>query len=288
MTFDFLPLKIAVALKKIDTDKIYQIRMRQDFPISIIFNTEKAYLSVSGTTKIKKDAIICSKHDIQFVINTVTENSLYAFNDKMTKGFLTTKDGLRIGIAGECVVDKSNIITIKNITSLNIRIPHNVTNCSDKVFDKIVLSCSVYNTLIISPPFCGKTTILKDLTLKLNDRLNKSILIIDERGEFENITGENIDKIKYSDKTFAFDYGVRSLAPSVVITDELSGGRDWMCMQNAVLSGVKIIASCHAESLNQVVSKNYFIKKVFERYVILENNLFGVIKEVFDGDYNRL
>ncbi len=141
------------------------------------------------------------------------------------------------------------------------------------------------NTLIISPPAKGKTTILKDLARKIDAKLNIPILIMDERGEFASVKGKNIDVIKFGNKLYSFNYGVRSLSPMVVITDELSEKNDWICASNAANSGVKIIASCHGGNIDEIKRKEYFINNVFERYVVLKNlQKPGMI----DGFYNEL
>ena len=93
--------------------------------------------------------------------------SIYAFKDKILKGFITTKDGIRIGLSGELVVDNGKIVTLKNFTSLNIRLSREVFGASDFIYNK-VFNEELYNTLIVAPPFSGKTTILKDLIRRIN------------------------------------------------------------------------------------------------------------------------
>ena len=156
-------------------------------------------------------------------------------------------------------------------------------------FEKICNERNLFNTLIISPPFCGKTTVLKDLAIKINGLNLGSILIIDERAEFENVQGINIDKILYSDKLYAFEYGVRSMSPSIVITDELVTKNDWLCAKKATDCGVKIIASCHAASIDDVKRKDYFIENVFERYVVLLSGVKpGILKSVYNGVFEEV
>jgi len=232
--------------------------------------------------------IIATQDLISYILAVATKQSFYAYNNQIKQGFITTDSGIRIGLCGTAVIDSEKVTTIKNISSLNIRISHSVKGCSAKIIDLISFNGIVKNTLIISPPFCGKTTILKDLAIKLN-RLDKySILIVDERAEFENIKGINIDKIKYGSKEFAFNYGIRSLSPDLIITDELSTVSDWNCINNAVHSGVKVLASCHGKDINDIKNKNGFLN-VFERYVILKNNGYaGEVDKILDKDFNEI
>ncbi len=288
MDFSFLPELIRDSLFKTDIEKVYEIRLREDFAVSIVYDNKRFYLSKNGLTIYENLAIKCQSVFIKEILDNITEFSVYAFNDKIKKGYLTSKEGVRIGVAGECVYD-NELITIKNVTSLNIRIPHEVLGCADGIYKFILNNNEINNTLILSPPFCGKTTILKDLTRKINKYQNKSILIIDERGEFSSISGVNIDKIKNCTKEYAFSFGLRSLSPEIVITDELVGKKDWEFVLNAVNSGVKIIASCHAKNMEELKRKNYFIEGVFDRYLVLDKiDGMGKLLEVYDREFNRL
>ena len=128
---------------------------------------------------------------------------------------------------------------------------------------------------------------LKDIAIKFNDLNIGSILIIDERGEFSSICGENIDKIAYSDKLYAFNYALRSLSPQYVITDELSNPQDWECVAKAASSGVKIIASCHSDNIAELQNNTCFNKNVFDRYIVLKNECFsGTLNYVYNKDFS--
>lgn len=288
MDFSFLPKTIYEALSKLDIDKLYEIRLREGFGILVVFDNRKYYLSKNGLTIYDNLALKCQDGFIKETIDNLTEFSVYAYNDKLKKGYITSKEGIRIGVAGECVYD-NELITIKNVSSLNIRIPHEINGCSDGVYEYIIDNLDVCNTLIISPPFCGKTTILKDLARKLNKYHNNSILIIDERGEFSSVSGVNIDKIKFCSKEYAFNFGLRSLSPEIVITDELSGENDWFFVKNAVNSGVKVIASCHAKDVDELKSKSFFVSNIFDRYIVIDKFTdMGKILRVFDKEFIKL
>lgn len=289
MDLSFLPLKIKGSIELLNIDHLYEVRLRDGFPVILNYNFDRFYLGGLGATKEKSKAIISNIDDIKDVIRNVTERSIYAHNEKIKQGFLTTKDGIRIGLSGECVLENDKVVTIKNYSSILLRIPHEIIGCSKYVLEKIIENGIVNNTLIISPPFYGKTTLLKDLARQLNERIDKSILIIDERGEFSSVSGENIDKISFSNKFYAFSYGLRSLSPSIVITDELFGESDFLCVKTASNSGVKIIASCHANGLGDLINKPYFDKTIFDRYVVLESSSIpGKIKGVYGRDFIRI
>lgn len=288
MDLSFLPSEISCSLSFIDLSLLYEIRLRTNYEIKINYANKEAYLTSFGYSFNKSDAIKCKKEYVDNIINKVTENSIYAFNDRIKEGYITTKDGIRIGLAGECVFDGGKIVTIKNFTSLNIRIPHFITGCSDDLFGYLLDGQVVNNSLIISPPFLGKTTLLKDIIFSLNKLNLGSVLVIDERGEFSEVEGENIDKIAYSNKNYAFNFALRAMSPSIIVCDELNCKEDWFFALNAVSAGVKIIATTHSDCLDSLLKKEFFVNKLFNRYIFLKQTDFGKVESVFDEDYNKL
>lgn len=284
MDFSFLGQDIENSLNTLNLNELNEIRIRLNYPIKYICKNKTDYLY----NKIKRDKIICNKNLIEKIILNLTENSIYAFNDRIKEGYITTNDGIRVGIVGTCVFKDDKLITLKDITSLNIRIPHFIYGCSDKILPYVICDNVIKNTLIVSPPKMGKTTLLKDLILNLN-KLNKNVLIIDERGEFNKVNGENIDKIMYTKKQFSILNAIRSMAPDVIVTDELVNNEDFLSAKYCSDSGVKIISSCHADTIDNLRNKNFFIKGIFERYFILNSNgNFGKIDLILDGDFNKI
>ena len=170
MRFDFLPEEITKPLNNIEMDKLYQIRLRANFPISIIFENNKYYLSEFGLSENNKKAIVCKHSFINYVIEKITENSIYAFNDKIIKGFLTTQNGIRIGIAGECVFDNNKIITI-------IGCGGNRDRSKRPIMGVVATDNSDYVIFTSdNPRYENPKKILKDITCKL-DKKNYKIIV---------------------------------------------------------------------------------------------------------------
>ena len=284
MLLDFLPMELLQKFNQISLDKLYSIRLRRNNKIILNYDNTRYYLSNNGLSTIYDEGVICDQYVIDEIINFVTESSIYAFNDKIKNCFLTTKQGVRIGISGECVYNDDKIVTIKNIHSLNVRIPHFIDNCSNKIFSFI--SNKIINVLLISKPGQGKTTILKDLIIKI-DKLNlHNVLVVDERGEFAELSGENVDKISYATKEYAINYGVRSLSPDVIIMDELSN-YDISSLENVTKNGVKIIATLHGESIFDYKAK-FNNNSLFDYYFILDSNKVGEVYKIYDKEFNEI
>ena len=250
---------------------------------------------------MKDKAIVVSREMLYNVIKRATERSLYAVNNQLKQGFLTVLGGIRIGICGEVVIENGKVQTIKNFSSINIRIAREVKNCSLSILE-FLLTGGFCNTLIISPPGCGKTTLIRDILYQMSVRsYTYNILLADERYEIANCfngkptldVGEFTDVVSGVEKGYAFDCGVRSMNPDILVTDELSTKTDIDSIYNLSSCGVKILASVHAKDIDDLKNKKDFqeilTKKIFKRFVVLGcSRGLGSIEGVYDENFRCL
>ena len=279
-------------------DYIYEVRIRVGKPIVICY--KGCYEKITINNGLKKNFIIATKDLIEYIVSMATKHSLYAYNNEIKQGYITTDSGIRIGICGQVVYDDKEVATIKNISSLNIRIAHQVVNCSVSVIDLIVQNGRVKNTLIISPPGAGKTTMIRDIVTKLSNEKNiPNILVNDERyeiagvGEYSFNLGDGVDVISGAEKDYAFSNTIKTMSPTVMVTDEISNEKDIEEICQVARSGVSIIATAHAESVNDIKYKKHLSKlldnKIFERIVVLSKRRgVGTVELVVDENLKGL
>ncbi len=291
----YLSMELASAINKIPYSSLCELRLREDNPVIVNVMGENYYLGNNCYTKEIEDALVVSKGYLQGIIDRISRNSMYTINDQLIDGYVSIGGGIRVGVCGEVVSLDGRVKTIKNISSLNFRFPHYIRNCSMPIYNYIVKGGEVKNTLIVSPPGAGKTTMLRDIIYQLSRRERLlNILVIDERQElcevYDGITSsrlKNIDIISGSTKKFAFNNGIRSMKPDVIITDEISIDRDIGDIKSALTSGVKVIASIHSSSVFDLKKKPEFIEilssNLFDRYIVLSNaDGVGTIEAIYN------
>ena len=226
---------------------------------------------------------IVNQTEILQILEKICDNSIYAYKNQICNGYITIKGGHRIGITGSAVVENEKIINIKYITSLNFRIARQVLNCSNKIIGQVIdeKNQDIYNTLIVSPPGRGKTTILRDLIRKLSngiDEINfkgRTCGVVDERGEIaamykgvpQNDIGIRTDIIENISKAKGIKILIRTMAPEIIACDEIGSKEDVEAIQEAIISGVKGIFTMHGKTLEDVKSNNQINKLIEENKI---------------------
>lgn len=291
-----LPDKIyKIISEKVNMKAVNEIRLRAEKPIVVNVSGKVYFLSGNGVTRDIHNALYASKIVIEDVIFRASECSIYSVNEQIKKGFIVTDEAVRIGIGGNLIEENGHVKTMTNFCSCNIRVPHVVKNCSLTAFPFIVTENGVENTLVISPPGCGKTTFLRDFVSQLSQRnLTYNILLLDERGELDcGINSNFTDKIAFSSKKMGFENGIRSLSPDIIVTDEIGQEEDVEALRYACSCGVKLLASTHAESMETFCKKPLFEKvlkeKIFKRFVLLsKRNGPGTFEGIYDENFSRI
>lgn len=302
MLEDILPIGLIKPLSMLNFKSLCEIRLRINRPIMVNYANSYYYFGQSGLCS-EADAIICTKDMIQSILSKASNHSIYAINDEIKCGFVSVKGGIRIGLTGDVVSENGRVLTIKNISSLNIRIPHQVYGCAYKVvkflFDELG---NLQNTLVLGSPGTGKTTILRDLCVQINNQKKDiNILLLDERNEisasFDGLpelnVGKSTDITCGGQKDINIVNGIRSMAPDIIILDEIGTEKDVKSLEYAVNTGVCIVASVHCKDIFELQKKqelSMLIKtKSFKRYVELSNsNGKGTIDNIYDENFKSI
>jgi len=275
---NFLPKSILKTIEKYNLQYLFELRLRVDKPL---------YVGYNG--KYLKENLIINSQLLQEVFLKACSYSVYAYSNSIKNGYVTTNYGVRVGIAGEYVYEGDKIVSVKNISSLVIRIPHIVKGCSKNI--EHLFDNGLVNLFIVSPPGLGKTTLIKDIIAYLSN-LEYKVVVIDEKNELYNQNykeyyGNCVDYLVGIKKVDGIKMTIKNLMPDVIVLDELSEEIECKMVCNATNSGVKVITSTHAKNFLEISKKDnfsYLIKeKVFDYYVFLGEKI-GQIKEVVNNN----
>lgn len=275
-----MPLKWQNILKKYSFSGLEEIRFRLFSPVMLYYSDKREVLKDFTEPKDTETLLLCA-----------CKNSLYSYSESIKKGFVTLSGGHRMGISGRGVVTGGEISGISRIFGINIRIAKEIKNCSNSVFGKIYESGRVKNTLILSPPSAGKTTLLRDITRKLSE--NFKVCVIDERSEIAALTfdekgfdiGIQTDVYDMVPKTKGIFMALRSLSPEVIVTDEVDTEADLFAVKSIIGAGAKIITSAHCEDFSKFKEKRKDFLSLFDVCIILSRRCgAGTVEEVFSFD----
>ena len=289
----YFPIKLENILKQEIGEKyniLEEIRIRVGKPIVLKFNNYEKIVRY----QVNRDEILN-------ILQSVCENSIYSYQKQIAEGFVTINGGHRVGISGSCVIENEKVININYINSLNFRISRQILGCSNNILKHILNleENSVYNTLIVSPPGAGKTTLLRDIVRQVSSGIRSlkfkgiDVGIVDERSEIaslykgvpQNDIGIKSDVIENVSKSIGIRMLVRSMAPKVIVADEIGGFEDIDVMNYAMCSGCKGIFSAHGSNFDDIylnpVLKKLINSHLFETIIFLNPYEKGIPKEVF-------
>ncbi len=240
---------------------VREIRIRNGKPIRINVGGSWYVLGEKGLTNGRGG--IVSGYACDEIVRRACNNSVYAYEKMLARGFFTLEDGVRVGVCGELAGASEPVF--RSYSSLCFRIPHYVSTADKRILD----CCSSGNVVVIGPPCSGKTTMLRDIAVKLSQKYN--VLAVDERGElFYDEVAECVDcdVLKWSSKDYAFETGVRAMSPQWIVCDEIAA-EDVAALRKAANSGVSVACSSHGRSVEDFYGK-FDLKGVFANAVVLE------------------
>lgn len=301
-----LNLRQILVSMNIDFERLQEIRLRVWEPLLVIYDNREFFVGEGGRLNTSMNEIyIVTPEDIRNTLDFISRYSLYAYEDEIRQGFITIQGGHRVGIAGKVIMEEQGIKTIRHIAFLNIRLSHQVKGCGEELLSRIGDEKGVRHTLIISPPRCGKTTLLRDLIRLLSDgteeRTGVTVGVVDERSEIgacyqgvpQNDLGKRTDILDCCPKAYGMLMLIRSMSPVVIAVDEIGSREDIEAIEYVINAGCTILATVHGNSIedirNKPVLRRLVEERIFERYVVLNNKGgIGHIERIFDAQGNRL
>ncbi len=242
----------------IDITKLSEIRLRSFMPLIIRYDGRDLFITPEGKLDMhEKYAYRVSSEDIKETFVFLSDYSVYAFEEEMKCGYITIAGGHRVGIAGKAVIEH--------------------------IMDYISPYGNVLNTLIVSAPGVGKTTLLRDIIRQLSSGSKnypgKNVGVVDERSEIcacyhgipQNNIGIRTDVIDACPKAEGIMMLVRSMSPEIIAVDEIGTDRDMKAVLYSMTCGCKVIATIHGSGIEDT-GKDFYLENAFDRIIVLKMN----------------
>jgi stage III sporulation protein AA len=297
----YLPTHIHTALCAVSSSIlpfVEELRLRTSRPL-MIYTAERGYCVGADGRVGSLSGLIVTEKDIEQTYMAVTGKSPYAFEDEIRQGFLTLSSGIRAGLSGSAMMSGDKLKTYKSVSGINFRIPREMTGICSELLPYISDNGRLVNTLIISSPKLGKTTIARDIARSAGSGIGLApckVSLIDERQELAASlygtplfdVGRETDVISGVLKHIGVFMALRSLSPDVIVTDEIGKSEDLEALKEVANSGVIMIATAHAPDLSSLLNRLFFRQvfdaQLFDAWVVLSASLGRVtIQQVHDA-----
>lgn len=284
-----------------------EIRLRIGRPVMVLGRDGEYFWNQNGT-RLQRDrqgSYVWLETDMKETLSRMSRYSMYALEEELRSGFFTIQGGHRVGVAGRTVCEQGKILSFRNISCLNIRVARQKKDCAVDLLPWLMQEADIYNTLILSPPGVGKTTMLRDCIRLLSEgnceMPGKKVGVVDERSEIaacfygvpQNDLGARTDVLDACPKVEGMRLLLRSMSPQVLAVDELGSREDFLAVEEALHCGCRILGTMHAANAAELQEKMYLSewleKGFFGRFVFLALGERGMRKfSVYDGRLQKL
>ncbi len=260
------PLKTALLRSPPAMQKqVWELRLRAAAPLVLCGQFGSAFLQKDGTMgQTLSEAVFVSAAELQDCFHRLCSFSVHTHQQDIVHGFVTTHGGHRVGICGKAVCDAAGqVVAVRDISSLNLRIARQYFGCAAPL--EPLLKKTDGGLLLAGPPSSGKTTMLRDLALRLSDfsHGNSKVCVVDTRQELipmrsavpQMQTGFNCDVLAGYPKALGMEIAVRAMSPAYLLCDELLTEEELEAVRQAASTGVRMIASVHAANRADLLAR---------------------------------
>ncbi|MCP8616827.1 stage III sporulation protein AA [Salirhabdus salicampi] len=255
-----------------DWGELEEIRIRIMSPVEIVYSQFSFMLH----------HVIPTTDDGIFILNQLSEHSIYRLEDELRQGYITIEGGHRVGISGKVNTEQGSVKAIRHLAFFNFRIAKQIKGVA-KPFVPSLFRGQYLNTLLIGPPRCGKTTFLRDFIRIISDGEEpfpaKKVAVIDERSEIaackngipQHDVGVRTDVMDACPKAEGMMMMIRSMSPDVMVVDEIGSKEDVQALMEALHAGITVICSVHGKDVAEIRKRPslapLFHANAFQRYV---------------------
>lgn len=274
--------------------KVQDIVLRTERPICVYINNEQYYLTKNGCltqSLSSQELAVASQQQVAECFNNACGYSVYSHINEIKEGFITIKGGHRVGITGTAVVSSGEVMNVRDISTVSVRISREIIGCADKITRDFYKDRG--GILLCGSPCSGKTTVLRDVARLLSAEYAGRVSLIDTRGELAGVCQgmyqNNIGLCDVMDgypRSKGIEQAIRSLSPQYIVCDEIGSHSDVQALLSGVNSGVRFVASIHADNREELLrhknANEILGTQAFNKILFLSGRASpGVVKEEY-------
>ena len=258
--------RLALALPEAEQARAEEFRLRAGSPLTVLLPEGEMPLEA-----------VVEPEELETLCDLATSFSRYAAAETLREGYLPVRGGFRIGLCGTAVMKEGSNTNLKNFSAAAIRIAREKRGIADALAPRLFREGEFASTLILSPPGGGKTTLLRDLVRRLSEGVEgcgpRRVSLIDERGEVAVMyrgepqmdVGPHTDVLDACPKALGIPMVLRAMNPQVIAVDEITVWEDIRAMSMAAGCGVRLLATIHAGSLEELREKPLYAQLLQDR-----------------------
>ena len=261
-----------------------EFRLRAGQPLAVLLPEGERSLGAAVTPE-----------DLETLCDLATDYSRYAAEETLREGYLSVRGGFRVGLCGTAVMKDGESTALRDLSSAAVRIAREQRGIGEAVAPRLFRDGRYQNTLLLSPPGGGKTTLLRDLVRQLSQGEGvppQRITLIDEReeiavmyrGQPQMDVGPRTDVLSGCPKALAIPMTLRAMNPQIIAVDEITVREDLRAISQAAGCGVALLATIHAANVEELQAKPLYQEllagRVFRQAVLIrtgpEGRLYAV------------